>query len=483
VAASRTDEVRSHQFTMRRVVAAVVTGDPDSPAASRAGALVAGLVLALVAVATVAAVGVLRPAPDTSWRSGDAVIIERESGARFVYRRGRLHPVPNDASALLILGSPAPRRSVVPRAVLRDVPRGVPLGIDGVPDPLPTATDLLASGWTECSRPGPGRGGVESVLLIGASGPVAGWVPLADQALFARDPAGTPWLIWHGHRHAVADPVVMTTAFGWRGLAPTPVAPAVLAAIPVGDDLSAPTLPRGTAGRPSALAGFRVGQVVVVTNHAGGTQFGLVVAAGIADITQVQADLVLADPALGAAGGPPAEPVRLGLAAYAAAPHAPSLLPAGDATPPAVTPVPLRPAGGAAVCASFVDGDPVPELGVTTTPPRSAGELSGQAGPATPAADPVAGAGGRVDWVLVPPGRAVAVEVVPSGPALGVATRPAPPLVLVTDVGRAFPVPSRQVLAMLGLADGPVLRLPAALVAGLATGSALDPVAATAAAP
>ena len=118
------------------------------------GAALAGLMVAALALAAVGVYGLLRPADDGSWRDGAAVVVERESGARFVYVDGVLHPVLNYSSALLILGSDAPRTALVRRASLAGVPRGVPLGIPGAPDLLPAARDLV-SNRGRCARARP----------------------------------------------------------------------------------------------------------------------------------------------------------------------------------------------------------------------------------------------------------------------------------------------------------------------------------------
>src|SRR5262249_3920997 len=84
--ASRAQQMQSHQFTLQRVTAALAMRDPDaaaSPVRRSAGIAFAGVMIAVVALAAVAAYGVLRPGDNTTWRDGRSVIIERETGARF----------------------------------------------------------------------------------------------------------------------------------------------------------------------------------------------------------------------------------------------------------------------------------------------------------------------------------------------------------------------------------------------------------------
>ena len=87
----------------------------------------------------------------SKWRDAGAVIVEKESGARFVYRDGRLHPVLNYASALLIVGADRSHTVLVSRRSIEGVPRGLPLGIADAPDSLPASGRLSTAPWTVCS--------------------------------------------------------------------------------------------------------------------------------------------------------------------------------------------------------------------------------------------------------------------------------------------------------------------------------------------
>ena len=90
------------------------------------------------------------------WRGGDAVILEKETGAKYVYVNGRLHPVANYSSAVLIVGA---RRTVsVARRSLAGVPRGAVLGIPDAPDALPGSRELVGGPWSVCSSVGGSTG-------------------------------------------------------------------------------------------------------------------------------------------------------------------------------------------------------------------------------------------------------------------------------------------------------------------------------------
>ena len=455
--AVRSDQLHSRQFSRRRVVAALAGRDPAGSPSTGSAAALAGVMVAALALAAVGVFGLLRPADDGSWRDGASVVVERETGARFVYRDGVLHPVLNYSSALLILGSSQPRSSLVARSSLAGVARGAPLGIPGAPDLLPAAGELLADPWTVCSRPA--GAGVESVLRLGSGPSQRGSrdAGLGDRALVVADPAGGLHVLWHRHRYAIRDPDLVLAAFAWPRQSATALAPAVLNAVPVGPDLA--RLAVDGAGRRSvALPGRRIADVVVVENSGGGRQFAVVTAGGLADVTPVQADLLLAGGRAGAGAA-----IRMSQAEYAAAARVPSMVPAGESAPPAETPE-LAPSTGV-VCASFADGGGPPEI---TAAPAGSVRRDGE----LPAPAPTPPTSAPVDWLHVPPGGGAVVE------ALATPGAPNGALSLVTDLGVRFPVPSREVLAMLGYADVRPQRLPAAVVALLPTGRALDPAAA-----
>jgi type VII secretion protein EccB len=462
--ASRSDQLHSHQFTLQRVVSALAMRDPhpvSAPLRRAGGALFASVMLAALAVAAVGVYGLLRPGGGESWRDGASVIVERETGARFVYRDGVLYPVVNYSSALLILGSASPSTALVSRAALIGVPRGTPLGIAGAPDLLPGARDLVAGPWTLCSRPAPSMtgtsAGVESVLSIGVplGGPPE---PIGARALVAADSAGGRHLIWANRRFPIRDPDIVMSALAWPREASVPVSSAVLNAVPAGTELGRITIRRTSK---SIVDGYRVGEVVVVQNQSGGRRFGAVMPDGVADVTEVQAGLLLADGANGIGGD--AKPMSQ--ARYASAPKTASLVPRGEGAPPATAPE-LVPATAQSLCAAFGDAAALPLLSVASQPPRATGEVL------VPA--PVGDAGQGVDWIAVPPGRGAVVEAL-AGPA-----SPDGALAFVSDLGIRFPVPSRELLAQLGYPPGQVTpaRLPASLVALLPSGRALDPAAA-----
>jgi len=436
---SRQDQLHSYQFTVQRVVSALVAHetDPAQPPFRRlAGATLAGILVAAIALGGFVVYGAVVDGGGTSWRDTSAVIVERESGARYVYRDGRLHLVVNYASALLIVGAAEPKTVLVSRRSIEGVPRGNTLGIAEAPDSLPAAGRLLGPPWTVCSTPGP-----TSQLLVGAS--VKGGTPLGDQAVLARHPDGSLHLVWQNHRFRVRDPELVLSALGWATSRPVATAPALLNALPAGPDLSRPRI-QGT-GRPSErVPEAGIGEVFVVNTQSGGRQYAVALRDGLAGITQVQADLLLT-------ANRQDRPTELTQGRFAAIDKVADLVPAAPF--PMVTPSLVGSVSGV-VCAVVRDDRGVAEVVVDSEAPAIADAARSR---------------GAVDHVFVAPGRAAVVEAVSSPGATG------GPVSVVTDLGRRHPVVGPDALAMLGYGSVRPIRLPANVVSLVESGASLDP--------
>ncbi|MEV0718272.1 type VII secretion protein EccB [Asanoa sp. NPDC050611] len=438
---SRQDQLRSYQFMVQRVVAALVMRetDPAQPPFRRAaGAVLASVLVAAIGLGGFVVYGAVAGGGGTEWRDPSAVIVERESGARYIYRDGRLHLVVNYASALLAVGSPQPRTVLVARRAIEGVPRGSTLGIAGAPDSLPAPGRLLGPPWTVCALPA-----ATSVVLVGA--PTSGGVRLGDRAVLARHPDGSLHLVWQNRRYLLRDPDLVLTALGWTTVRPFATAPALLAALPVGADLVAPRI-AGAGERFTRLPSALVGEVFVVTSQGGGRQYAVAVRDGLAGISQVQADLLLT-------ANRQDGPTELSQGRFAAIEKAPDLVP--DGLVPTETPTLVGSFGGA-LCAE-VRGE------------RGVAEVVVDADVADVADVARAGAAGSADHVAVPPGRAAVVEAVTASGGTGGS------ISIVTDLGRRHAVVGTETLAMLGYGAVRPVRLPASVVALVEAGSSLDP--------
>jgi type VII secretion protein EccB len=450
---------------VQRVVAALVMRETDpaqSPFRRAAAATLASVLVAGIALAGIAVYGLIVGGGSTNWRTTDAVIVEKETGALFVYRDDRLHPVLNYASALLIVGKSEPRRVLVSSKSIAGVARGRPLGISDAPDSLPTAKRLVGPPWTLCSaRTDESEDTPRSVLLVGAAAggsAVTSGQSIGDKAVLARHPDGSVHMIWHNHRHRVRDRDLVLPALGWSSQQLVRVAPALLNAVPAGSDLAPVDIP-GRGEESSAVPGTTVGEVFEVTSLGGGKQYAVGMRDGLAEITAVQGALLLAEAAQ-------KQPTKLSSGEYLDKPKSKSLVPKdGDGALPATVPAVATPPEGT-ICAVVRGDSGVAEVRVSTKVPDPAEAV--RTGERTE--------GGTVlaDLVVVPPGRGAVVESAPAPGASGGA------LSVVTDLGVRYAVPSREVLSMLGYGSVRPVRMPASLVSLLPSGHALDPDAARA---
>jgi ESX secretion system ATPase EccB len=462
---SRQDQLHSYQFMLQRVVAALVMRETDpaqSPFRRVAGATLVGVLLAALGLGAVAAYAVVSPGGSGKWRDEKAVIVEKESGALYVYRDARLHPVLNYTSALLVVNSPDARTVLVSRGSIADAPRGAPWGIVGAPASLPARGDLKQSAWTVCTQAG------QSVLFVGASPP--GGAPVSAKALLVSTSDGATYLLWKGHKHLVRQPDVLLPSLVWNK-PPLRVARAFVNALPAGTDLARPVLlDRGEpALRP---AGSKIGQVYFV-ERAGGVEHFVVLADGLASVTPLQAEMMLADPDSAALLGQ-RQPVRMERADFAR-------LTQGLTVPPFAA----DPSGDAALPRSVPELADPPSTAVCAGAGRSdSGGRAGHSGTAgavlmtdVPLPDlsgaVVTRATGAVlaDRIVVPPGAGALVTnlAAPDASAGG--------LSLVTDLGMRYSLPSVELLPVLGYGGVEVVPLPAPVLALVPAGPALDPAA------
>jgi type VII secretion protein EccB len=452
---SRREQIQSHQYAMQRVVGAFVSGqaEPATEPNRRLGAAaLAGLLVAAVVLAGAGVYGLLRPGGNAGWKHEDAVVIERETGTRYVYRSGVLYPVANFSSAVLAVGRPA-EPVIVSRASLAGTARGPLIGIAGAPDALPAADRLLRDAWSMCVTSGRDSGGattVTSELLVGRA--PAGGTDLGEAGILVRENSSQKvYLVWRGHRFAINSKQALT-ALNVDAQPRIPVDDAWLNTVPVGLQVAQPPVEgRGKASTP--LPALLVGQVITV----GGTGY-LVRQADLLPLTPVEQAMILADPNT-ASAYPNATPAAKTLpSADIANVTRATRPPASDLDPPATPPAMANADPARMICTTFADGQPGPRFVLNADPRLEAGIATN--GSAT---DLVA------DRVVVPPASGVLVRSAQSAEA------EAGTLFLVTDQGRRFAVPGADTPGWLGYGSVRPIELPAYVVARIPAGPALDP--------
>jgi type VII secretion protein EccB len=440
------DQIQAYQFLRRRLVSALQAGDanhPVSPSRRLVLGYAAGTVVAVLVVAVFGIIGVLRPGSGQQWRTPGRVVIEKETGARYVLLAdGLLHPVANFASARLLAGGGG--TATVSAKSLAGVPRGVPIGIADAPDSLPAPDRLLTGPWTVCagaSTDGPPSRDPTTTVLLGVA--VNEGRPVGDgDAVIVAEPTGARYAVFAGKRWRLKDRAA--EALGFDQAAPIAVTAAWLSATPVGTDLGLIAVEGSGGSGPRIGATSTVaGQVLVADTVGGDRRFFVVRPSGVSAVTEIEAALILANPANRSAyaGGTP-RPIQVSAADIPGRSGGPSELPAR-------TPRPLS--GGRLVCANS-DG-----VRLIDTLPAAVRPLPAQGNDALVA-----------DGVFVPPGSGAVVRDQQSPDAQNGT------VYLITDRGIRYPLGGQAAQA---LGYGAVTPTPIAstILALFPTGATLDP--------
>ncbi|SDT65057.1 type VII secretion protein EccB [Actinoplanes derwentensis] len=443
---SRRDQLQSYQFMNQRVISAFVMRETDpaqSPLRRGIGALFGGVMVAILVAAGFGIYGVLTRTGADQWQQDGAVVVERETGAVFVYLNNRLNPALNFASAKLAAGRPDPQVFRIAAKSLTGTPRGVTIGIPGAPASLPDAGRQARLPWAMCGVPG---NDPQSILLVGAAGPPG--TPLGDRALLVTD-RDVVHLIWQGRKHPVVDPDTTVQAL-FGAVQPTRMGVAWLNALPSGADI-APITVNGRGNGSDAARGFDNGDILVVQTGSG-QQFHLILNDGRAAITALQQAVLNA--------AFPDQPRQISVNDLNDIPESRALPPADPATRGPDRVPALAPLGtGESTCAVTSDASKPPAITV------------GGSATAFTAAIPTTGTadGGRplADAVQVPAGRFALVRVPGSGG-----------FILVTDVALRHAVRDEDTVTRLGYPTSLAFEVPTALINSIPAGVTLDPAAA-----
>jgi type VII secretion protein EccB len=460
---TRRDQLQAYRFLTRRALAALVTGEPNAvepPMRRLTLTTVSGIMIAAVVAAGFAFVGLVHPSVGDKWRKQGAIIVERETGARYVLLKNVLHPVLNYSSAVLaVSGSGGANADVVlvDRAELNGTTRGPAIGIAGIPDSLPSAANLVSSPWTACSRQqADAQGSITArVSLYAGSDPARAAIG-KDAGVIARTPSGDTYLLWHGTRMKVGSDEVLV-ALGLKTAPVLTVGTSFLNAVPAAAPLQPPHL-TGLGAPGPQLSGrpLRVGQILQVGTS---EQFFVALQHGFAPVDFVQAHLLEALPM--PEGGflrplPITEDVALGLTGAAApAPDVDDLQRQFTGLPDSVPAIDPGPSQGGGLCAVYRHAES-PTLQVP--PSRLTDALNG------PVTDTEQSQRGLADEVVLAPGHAA---VVSPGSSAGT-------VFVVADPGKKYAAASIDALAGFGYGAVRASTLPAGLLGMIPLGPALD---------
>lgn len=460
---SRRDQVQAYFFVVGRLVAGLVQGKPDvleHPNKRFTNGTVLGVLAAALLVACFGIYGLFVPGGNNTWRVPGAIVLDKDTGARYVYLDGQLRPALNMASALLAGGDGAKLVSVS-GASLTGAPVGMPIGIPGAPDGLPAATGLNAGAWTVCAGPAAAQSGVGPTVTLRLD-PVSGQSLSDDQGLVVATPDGVDYLVWRGQRHRIAD-AVTREALGYGTVKPQPVSPAWVNVIPAGRDLQPPAV--GDMGKPGPQVNGKpgvIGQIYEVRNPAiGSDELYVLQRDGLMPASRSVAAMLLASPATRAAyAGADVKPIEVGPGAVAGV----TLL-NGDAMAEGMPSTPPKLADLGSDRQACVRFSPAADGGHDATVITTA--RGGESTAVAPAGQHVVGA--TADQVVIPVGTGALVRSV-SAPGATPGTQ-----YLVTDLGVRYPLADDSVAGLLGYGQVSNVNVSPELLALLPVGPVLDP--------
>ncbi|MFC7326851.1 type VII secretion protein EccB [Marinactinospora rubrisoli] len=460
---TRRDRVQAHTFVVGRLSTAMLEADPDAVDApmrrTRNGSFIGLAIGALLCVGFLV-FGLIFPGGAQSWRQEGRLIVEKETGATYLYADGVLRPVANYASARLIQGAQMTVASVS-SASLEGVPKGGAVGIPGAPDTLPAA-DGEAGTWLLCAIPPTSDHDARTALTVTPEATAAA-LP-NDFGVLVADPDGDRHLLWRGTRLRLDTDNGALEALGYGTSPVLPVTDAFLDTVPAAPDLAAPTV-AGLGEQGPAIAGrpATVGQVFVVGGDGQQDQYYLLTRDGLVPLTATDSRLLLTHPAVqaDAYGGEtptavPLTPADLrGVLAEGGGVDRP-----GDSPFPA-SPPELVPLDGDTACLRLgADGG----LGLAIRPVDDIRAWPVQEAPAIAPGCPTP------DLMGIPSGGGALVEARPVG-----GSTETPTYYVVTDSAAKFPVSDTDTVGALGFDPATATAVPTSLLRLIPTGPLLAP--------
>lgn len=433
----------------------MLSGEPETtelPMRRLGMTLIGSLVVSAIVLAGVGIYGYINPSGGEP--AENDIIVMRETGARFVYIDGYLHPVPNLTSAQLIVGSDATPRTMS-RESLADIPRGKTVGISNAPDPAPDADSLITLPWTVCAAQTTQTTTTTTQLTIGTT--PTGGTTLDDQAILVTttDNDLPLYLLYHNQRLTIDDRTVLT-ALELASNTPVKVSTQLLNTIPAGPDLAPITLPQQGQTSPKQVAGKTA---TIGTLYQSGQQHYILTATGLSPIGELMATLLTAT-------GTQTTQITAQQAADA--------LTTEQTEPddfPATTPTVLSGAD-TEICATYqtdTTGQTTTNtITIQTYPAGQALQTTDSQSAATNDSD-----GTTADQVIIPNGHGALVQPLPE-PGVTANTT----LYLITDQGLAYPLADSDTITTkdaLGYSDTTPTLIPTTLLTLIPTGPTLDP--------
>ncbi|MFD9287631.1 type VII secretion protein EccB [Streptomyces sp. NPDC060030] len=470
---SRRDQAQAYTFTVGRLTSSMLMADPDAVdtpmGRTRRGGVIGLVIGALICVGFLV-VGLLFPKDSAAWRKPGVLIVEKETGARYLYGDGTLLPVINYASAKLITGNKGTTKQVA-RTTLTDVPRGASIGIPGAPDSIPGAERLTQKAWHVCatSRPSDDGARTPTTALMAGIAPPGTTELRQNEALLVSSRQGkktTVYLLWHGTRFLLDSAHGALQSLGYGAVDPLAVDSAFLSPIPAGPDLAPRSVAnRGKSGPDLGGKKSRVGQLFTVSTPGAPAQYYLLDRAGLVPLSLTQLQLLRGDPRTRGEAYAGQSPTVTVLPPDEAAQHVAKKATrlANEDLLPEQPPVALPTRPSVAPCLQVTPGASGPRHSFAQMPAASATGVPYIPRQGVAPSCPAPGA------ISVRPGSGVLAMPVSGGTGTSAARY------LVTDDGTKYPLTAPSVVGLLSYTDKDLVKLPSALLRLLPTGPVLGP--------
>jgi type VII secretion protein EccB len=454
---NKKDLLQAHRLMTQRASQALILGEPDTaeaPLRRLNFATTIGVMLSILVLAGFGIWGLLKPGGASGLQAAGVIIVEKESGARYVWcTQDTLCPVENFVSARLLAGSGQVSVKLVSRSSLKGFQRGGELGIPGAPNTLPSSGQLQKGPWSACVKTDVTQLSASVPIVTLQAGKDVGGQTLAPNRAVAVKASGQTWLLVNGQRLLVNPQIVASFAPD-----AVPIAAKWLNVVPQGRDFGVPVIDGLGNTTTGPQGGGRVGQIFqAVDPIGGGTKYYVLLSDGLQQITPAQAELLEGDPMIKAAyPGQTVAPIKIAAGAVSNVRQSSSGFSAGM---PAVMPQVQPFAANTPLCMVYRDASG-----------KTPGELTigGSQLPQPPGT--ANGSLETADQLSIPPGSAALVGMLPeSGLPASIST-----YYLVTE-GHRYALSSSDVIADLGYAAKDVTALPAGILGFIPTGPILDP--------
>jgi type VII secretion protein EccB len=293
---TRRDHVQAYQFVASRLASALTTGDPgrgEPPLRRSSLGLMWGVLVAVLLCGGFAVYGLINPGGNDAYKKPGAIVVEKETGNRYLYINGTLYPTLNTASAMLFFAGSNVTGTFtqVSRASLDGVPHGRAVGIPGAPDSVPRAQDMLPAQWSLCADPGADQ---PSMLIDLDPNTPTGQLP-TDAKFLVQGQDHVNYVVWRNTIYPIGSHNALV-ALALGDTAPTLVPTAWIHQLRQGQTLEVPVI--DGAGQPGPIVDGQPTKIGDLVKSAVGqqTQTFVLRKDGIAPVNDTALALLMSKP-------------------------------------------------------------------------------------------------------------------------------------------------------------------------------------------